>query len=155
MDELLRITEQAVMNGYTVAWGSDVSEKGFSHRNGLAIMPEDERSVSDRKSNEKFLIVDGEKIPNGFMQPVKEVEVTQQMRQEAFDNKKTTDDHGMHIVGIVQDQNGKKYFIVKNSWGDTNDLHGYLFVSYPYFKYKTTMIMVHKDAVPKEIRKKM
>ncbi len=155
MDELTLIVEHALMNGYTVAWGSDVSEKGFSHRNGLAIMPEDERTVSDKKSREKFLDIDGEKIPNGFMQPVKEIEVTQEMRQDAFERKLTTDDHGMHIVGIVKDQNGKKYFIVKNSWGDTNDLNGFFFVSYPYFKYKTTMIMVHKDAVPKDIKKKM
>ncbi len=155
VDELTEIAEHAIMNGYTVAWGSDVSEKGFSHRNGLAIVPEDERTVSDRKSKEKFLLIKGEKVPNGFMQPVKEVEVTQEMRQDAFERKLTTDDHGMHIVGIVKDQTGKKYFIVKNSWGDTNDLNGYFFASYPYFKYKTTMIMVHKDAVPKKIKKKM
>ena len=155
MDELADIAEHALMNGYTVAWGSDVSEKGFSHRNGLAIVPEDERTVSDPKSEEKFLLLDGEKVPNGFLQPVKEKTITQEMRQDAFERKYTTDDHGMHIIGIAKDQTGKKYFIVKNSWGDSNELHGYLFVSYPYFKYKTTMIMVHKDAVPKAIRKKM
>ncbi len=155
MDELAQIVEHALLKGYTVAWGSDVSEKGFSHRNGLAIMPKDERTVSDPKSSEKFLTVDSEKVPNGFMQPVEEITVTQEMRQDAFERKLTTDDHGMHIVGLAKDQNGKKYFIVKNSWGDTNELHGYLFVSYPYFKYKTTMIMLHKDAVPKNIRKKM
>ncbi len=155
MDELVQITEYAIMNGYTVAWGADVSEKGFSHKNGLAIVPEDIRSVSDRKTDEKFLTPDGEKIPNGFMQPVKELKVTQEMRQKAFENKLTTDDHGMHIVGIAKDQTEKKYFIVKNSWGDTNDLNGYFFVSYPYFAYKTTMIMVHRDALPKNIKRKM
>jgi len=155
VDELLKITEDAIMKGYTVAWGADVSEKGFSHRNGLAIFPEDERTVSDRKSKDLFLKIDGEKVPNAFMQPVKEIEVTQEMRQDAFDRKLTTDDHGMHIVGIAMDQTGKKYFIVKNSWGNTNDLNGYFFVSYPYFKYKTIMVFLNKDALPASLKKKM
>jgi len=154
LDELTEITEKALLNGYTVAWGSDVSEKGFSHRNGLALVPEDERTVSDKKSDEKFLEIEGEKVPNAFMQPVKEITVTPEMRQDAFERKFTTDDHGMHIIGIAKDQTGKKYFIVKNSWGDTNELHGYIFVSYPYFRYKTTMIMLHKDALPRKLRKK-
>jgi len=155
VDELTRLTENALMKGYTVAWGADVSEKGFSHKKGLAIVPEDERTVSDSKSNDLYITVDGEEVPNGFLVPVKEKTVTQQMRQDAFERKFTTDDHGMHIIGIAKDQNGKKYFIVKNSWGDTNDLHGYLFVSYPYFQYKTTMIMLHKDALPSALRQKM
>ncbi|NPA42977.1 MAG: aminopeptidase [Chlorobi bacterium] len=154
VDELVRITEHALQKGYTVAWGSDVSEKGFSHRNGLAVMPEDPRTVSRPKSDSLYFTVKGQKVPNAFLQPVKEVRVTQKMRQEAFETKATTDDHGMHIIGLARDQKGNKYFIVKNSWGASNDLGGYLLVSYPYFAYKTTMIMVHKDAVPKDIRKK-
>ncbi len=155
LDELLQITENALMKGYTVAWGADVSEPGFSHRNGLAVYPADPRTVSDKNSNQLFLEINGEKVPNAFMQPVEEIKVTQQMRQDAFDRKLTTDDHGMHIVGIVKDQKGRKYFIVKNSWGNTNYLNGYFFVSYPYFKYKTIMIFLHKDALDKNIKRKL
>ncbi len=154
IDDLVAITENALTNGYTVAWGADVSEKGFSHRNGLAIWPEDPRTVSDPRSKDLYLEIDGKKVPNGFMQPVPQKTVTQAERQEMFDRKFTTDDHGMHIVGMAQDQNGMRYFIVKNSWGDSNPLHGYLMVSEPYFRAKTIMIFVHKDAVPKKIKKK-
>ncbi len=154
LDELVTITEHALKNGYTVAWGADVSEKGFSHRNGLAILPEDERTVSDRKSKDLYLNIDGKKIPNAFMQPVPQKKVTPEMRQEWFDRKFTTDDHGMHIIGMAKDQNGMRYFIVKNSWGDSNALHGYFLVSEPYFRAKTIDIFVHKDAVPAATKKK-
>ena len=155
LDDFMKIAENAIMKGYTLGWGADVSEKGFSHRNGLAIVPKDPNSVKSRRSSEKFFDIDGEKIPNGYMQPVEEKWVSQQERQIAFDNKETTDDHGMHIVGIVKDQKGKKYFVVKNSWGDTNDLNGYFFASFPYFRYKTMDIFINKNALPKDIRKKL
>jgi len=154
VEELVQIVDHALRKGYTVAWGSDVSEKGFSHRNALAILPADPATVSKPKSDSLYIKVKGRQVPNAFLQPVEEQNVTQAMRQKAFENKTTTDDHGMHIVGIAEDQKGRPYFIVKNSWGDSNALHGYLLVSYPYFAYKTTMIMVHKNAVPKKIRKK-
>ncbi len=155
LDDLMRIAEYAINSGFTIGWGADVSEKGFSHRNGLAIVPKNENSVKSRRSKEKYFDIDGEKVKNGFIQPVEEKWVTQSERQLAFDNKETTDDHGMHIVGIVKDQNGKKYFVVKNSWGDTNDLNGYFFASFPYFRYKTMDIFINKNALPKDIRKKL
>ncbi len=156
LDELINIAENAIMKGYTFAWGADVSEKGFSHRKGLAIVPVDERTVQDKKSNELFFEKEGEKIPNAFLQPVKEKNVTVQERQKAYENGTTTDDHGMHIVGIVKDQNGTKYFIVKNSWGTAyNDLNGYFLASFSYFRYKTIDIFVHKDALPKQLKKKL
>ncbi len=154
LDELLSVAENAINKGYTFAWGADVSEKGFSHRKGLAIVPEDERTAK-RKSGDKWLEIDGEKIPNAFYQPVPEKKITPEMRQVAFENRSTTDDHGMHIVGIVKDQNGKKYFIVKNSWGNSNQLNGYFLASFPYFKYKTIAIFLHKDALPKDLKKKL
>ena len=87
--------------------------------------------------------------------PVKERNVSQEERQIAFDNQETTDDHGMHITGLVEDQEGTKYFIVKNSWGKTNDCDGYFFASFPYVKYKTMNILVHKDALSKNMKKKL
>jgi len=156
LDELLEISEQAIMKGYTFAWGADVSEKGFSHRKGLAIVPVDERTVKDKNSKDLYFEIDGEKIPNAFLQPVKEKTVSPEERQEAFENGETTDDHGMHIVGIVKDQKETKYFVVKNSWGtEHNQLNGYFLASFPYFKYKTMAIFVHKGALPKQLKKKL
>jgi bleomycin hydrolase len=155
LNELLQIAENAIMKGYTFAWGADVSERGFSHRKGLAIVPQDERTVQNRKSNDLFFDENGEKIPNAFYQPVKEKKITPLMRQQAFEDGRTTDDHGMHIVGIVKDQHDNKYFVVKNSWGKSNQLNGYFLASYPYFKYKTIDIFVHKDALPKDLKKKL
>jgi bleomycin hydrolase len=83
------------------------------------------------------------------------MEITEDMRQKAFDNYQTTDDHGMHIVGLSKDQNGKEYYIVKNSWGATNDYKGYLYMSKNFVKYKTTAILLNKGGIPKELSKKM
>lgn len=85
-----------------------------------------------------------------------ELQITQELRQKAFDSQETTDDHGMHITGLVKDQNGTKYFIVKNSWGiKYNDCDGYLYASWNYVAYKTMNIMIHKNAIPKDIAKKL
>lgn len=144
MDELVEIVDHALANGYTVAWAGDVSEKGFSWKNGVAYVPEIdfENMTADQKLN----------IFNG---PQPEKKVTEDQRQLAFDNYETTDDHGMHIVGTAKDQNGKDYYIVKNSWGVTNDHQGYLYMTKEYMKYKATDIMIHKNAVPKAISKKL
>jgi len=156
LDELVSVAENAIMNGYTFAWGADVSEKGFSHRKGLAIVPEDMRTVQDKKSKDLFFDDNGEKVPNAFYQPVKEKIYMPEERQEAFENGETTDDHGMHIVGIVKDQKNNKYFVVKNSWGtEHNDLNGYFLASFPYFRAKTLIVFVHKDALPKNLKKKL
>ena len=87
--------------------------------------------------------------------PVKERNINQEDRQIAFDNQETTDDHGMHVTGLVEDQKGTKYFIVKNSWGESNDRDGYFFASFPYVKYKTLNIQVHKDVLSKDLKKKL
>lgn len=156
LDDLMAATEYALKNGYTVAWGADVSEKGFSFSNGLAINPVDELTISVSGSdNKNFSDGGAEKHSNAFVTPVKEVEVTPEIRQEGYDNKSTTDDHGMHIVGMYKDQNGTKYFLVKNSWGTGNYPEGYLYVSESYFKWKTINVYLHKDGLSKALKKKL
>lgn len=157
LDEFMMVMEESLKNGYTFAWGADVSEKGFSYKNGLAIVPEDEKTIKVKgKDNKNFSDAGAEKIANCFDEPVKEKEITQEMRQLGFDNQTTTDDHGMHVTGLVKDQKGTKYFIVKNSWGlKHNDLDGYFYASFPYVKYKTMNIQIHKDAIPANIKKKL
>ncbi|MEO4004085.1 C1 family peptidase [Flavobacterium sp. CAU 1735] len=144
MDELTEIIDNAVKKGYTVAWAGDVSEKGFSWKNGVAFIPE--KNFSDMTPEEKADMFNG---------PKPEMKITEELRQKAFDNYTTTDDHGMHIVGISKDQNGKEYYIVKNSWGLSNDYKGYLYMTKDFVKYKTTDIMVHKGAIPSAIAKKL
>ena len=157
LDEFMSVMENAIMNNYSFAWGADVSEKGFSFRDGLAIVPADESTIKQRgRDNKHFSDAGAEKIANCFDEPVEEKVITQQMRQIGYDSQTTTDDHGMHITGLVKDQNGTKYFIVKNSWGaDRNECDGYFYASFPYVKYKTMNIMIHKDAIPKDIKKKL
>ena len=157
LNELVEIMDNAIMNGYGIAWAADVSEKGFSYRNGLAIVPEDMDAIKKRgKDNKHFSNAGSQKSGTQFDHPGPELEITPELRQEAYDNYETTDDHGMHITGIVKDQNGTEYYIVKNSWGtDNNDNDGYFFASKAYVKYKTMDIMVHKDAIPKAIKKKL
>lgn len=157
LDELMMVMKEALKSGYTFAWGADVSEKGFSFRDGLAINPEDASTIQTRGSDEKFFNSAGaEKISNAFLSPVKEKMVTQEERQAAFDSQETTDDHGMHITGLIKDQNGTEYFVVKNSWGtEYNDCDGYFYASEAYARYKTMNILVHKDALPKDIKKKL
>jgi bleomycin hydrolase len=154
LDELFTIVEHALKNGYTIAWGADVSEKGFSFRDGLAIVPEDDATIEvNGRDNKNFSDAGARKISNAFLTPVKEKVITPEMRQEGYDTKLTTDDHGMHIVGMYKDQAGTKYFLVKNSWGsDRNYPKGYFYASEAYFKLKTMNYFLHKDALPKEIR---
>jgi bleomycin hydrolase len=157
LDDMMRVIDNALMDGYTIAWGADVSEKGFSFRNSLALVPEDESTIKSRGSDSKnYNDAGSQKTSSAFDEPVEEKTITQEMRQEAFDNYETTDDHGMHITGIYKDQNGNKYYFIKNSWGTKyNDLDGYFLASEAYVRYKTMDFMVHKDALPKDIRKKL
>lgn len=156
IDELMEVAEYSLEKGFTWAWAADVSEKGFSFRNGLAIVPEDESTIRKQgRDNKHFSNAGSQKFSDAFNQPVPEKKITQEMRQIAYDNYQTTDDHGMHVVGMVKDQNGTKYFYVKNSWGTGNDCDGYFFTSEAYFRYKTMNIMLHKDALPKKIAKKL
>ena len=144
LNDLTDIIDNALKNGYTVAWATDVSEKSFSWKNGIAYVPT--KKVDEMTPEEK---------ENMFNGPKPEMEITEEVRQKAFDNYQTTDDHGMHIVGISKDQDGKEYYIVKNSWGATNDYKGYLYVTKNFIKYKSTALMVNKGAIPAAIAKKM
>ncbi|MGJ1346432.1 aminopeptidase C [Sphingobacterium siyangense] len=144
MNDLTDIIDNALQKGYTVAWATDVSEKGFSWKNGVAYVPE--KPFEEMTDQEKSTM---------FVGPKPELKVTAEERQKAFDNWQTTDDHGMHIVGLVKDQNGKEYYIVKNSWGTTNDYHGYLYASKEFVRYKTTSLMLHKDGLTKDLKSKI
>lgn len=159
MNELKEITDYALSKGYSVAWAADVSEGGFQWYNGFAILPK-ERTQADMEGTElarwvKLSDKDREAEKFEFKGPVPEIEVTQEMRQEMFDSHETSDDHGMVIVGTAHDQEGNRYYKVKNSW-DTNQVYdGYFYVSEAYFLAKTIDIMVNKDAVPKSVISKL
>ncbi len=156
LDEFMASIDHSLMGGYSIAWASDVSEKGFSFRNGLAIVPEHDSMLTMKgKDNKHFNSAGAERKGSQFDTPGKEKVITQEMRQVAFDNYSTTDDHGMHLTGIVKDQNGAQYYIVKNSWGTKNDCDGYMYASVPYMQYKTMDVMLHKDALPKSVKKKL
>lgn len=157
MNEMMDIMKTSVMNGYSIGWAADVSEKGFSFKNGLAIVPKDVEDLKVKgKDNKHFSNAGADKSGSQFDSPGEELEITQELRQIGFDNYLTTDDHGMHFTGLVEDQEGNEYFIVKNSWGTSyNDCDGYFYASMPYVAYKTMNFMVHKDALPKSLKKKM
>ncbi len=158
LDEMMQIFDYAIENGYTVAWASDVSEAGFN-RQGLGIVPDVEGNRKEAGSDEaRWIGVSAEQqnaILNNQNAPGKELKITQEMRQIGYDNKTTTDDHGMHIYGIAKDQNGTKYYMVKNSWGESGKYKGIWYVSEAFVQYKTMNIVVNKNAIPAAIRQKM
>lgn len=144
MTDITDIIDYALKNGFTVGWATDVSEKGFSWKNGVAYVPEVPfEKMTDEQKRDMF---------NG---PKSEMTITEDLRQQAFDDYSTTDDHGMHIVGLAKDQHGKAYYLVKNSWGESNDYEGYLYVTKAFVQYKTTAFMLHKGGLPKEVAKKL
>ncbi len=159
MNELEEIIDNAVNTGYTVAWAADVSEKGFAtSQKGVAVIPiVDKANMTDAEITKWEKLTEKERNEELYKldKPGAEKVITQEMRQIDFDDYQTTDDHGMLIVGTAKDQVGNPYYKVKNSWGDYNDYDGYFYASKPYVKYKTMSIMVHKDAIPKSIRKKL
>ena len=156
IDELMEVMYNAIDKGYTIAWGSDVSEKGFT-RSGIATMPAEKKKVTAGSDQEKWVGKSNEEKTEEAPKPElpEEIIATQEMRQEGYDRKQTTDDHGMHIYGVAQDQNGTKYFMVKNSWGETGKYKGLWYASDAFVRYKTMNIVVHKDALPKDIKKKL
>lgn len=139
LNEFQEVMANSINTGFTFAWAADVSEKGFLYADGLAIVPESTINVKEAGTK-----------------PVSQLKITPELRQKAFDNFETQDDHGMHIVGTAKDQNGTLYYTVKNSWGkETNQCDGYFYASESYVLYKTTSIMVHKKAIPPAIAKKL
>ena len=158
IDELMQVFENAINTGYTIAWGADVSEKGFT-RNGIGVIPDIESMERSGSDQDRWLgLSTSEKdaeIKKMMEKPCKELEITQEMRQEAYDNYETTDDHGMQIYGIAKDQTGKKFYMIKNSWGTDNKYKGTWYISENFVKYKTMNIVVHKDAIPQAIKDKL
>lgn len=158
IDELMQVFDNAINNGYSVAWASDVSEKGFS-RNGVAVAADIESMERSGSDQDRWLGLSqtqkDQEIKKMLEKPCQEIKVTQELRQEEYDNYKTTDDHGMLIYGIAKDQTGKKFYMVKNSWGTDNKYKGTWYASETFVAFKTMNIVVHKNAIPKEIRAKL
>ncbi len=138
LEELMEVMKYSIKNGFTFAWASDVSESGFARGQGIAIVPEDNENLQD-----------------ALKKPMPEKTITQEIRQIAYDNWETTDDHGMQIFGITKDQNGKEYYMVKNSWNTDAGRDGIWYASEAFVAYKTINIVLHKDGIPKDIRKKL
>lgn len=160
LDKMMETVDYALTNGYTVCWDGDVSEKGFSFTNGVAINPEvkkvEDLSNTDRARFEKLGEKERLEEVFKFEHPYPEIKVTPEVRQAGFESFVTTDDHLMHVTGITKDQNGTKYYITKNSWGtDRNKFGGYLNMSESFVRAKTIYVMVHKDAIPKAIKIKL
>ena len=148
LDELIGTIDHSLESGYTVAWGADESEKYFSRITGMATVP------AEGDEQEEITLDDEGNLH--IARAIAEKKIDQEVRQQAFDNYRTTDDHGMHIIGKAKDNFGKEYYIVKNSWGtDSGPFGGYYYVSEAYVRYKTTDIMVHRDAIPSGLKQKL
>ena len=159
VEELMEVMEHAIMEGYTIAWASDVSEAGFS-RSGIAIVPDENAPENAGSDQERWLGQsarerDAELRTRVGREALAEKNITQEMRQEAYDRYETTDDHGMQIYGIAEDQQGNTFYMVKNSWGDTGPYNGLWYASDPFVRYKTMSIVLHKDALPVSVSTKL
>ncbi|RHJ84345.1 aminopeptidase C [Parabacteroides sp. AM08-6] len=159
LDELMEVFDNAINTGYTIAWGADVSEKGFT-RNGIAVVPDIKSMETSGSDQDRWVGLSKKEKDDEINKMIekpgcKELTITQEMRQKDYDNYQTTDDHGMQIYGIAKDQTGKKFYMVKNSWGTDNKYKGTWYVSEPFVAYKTMNIVVHKDALPKAIKAKL
>lgn len=159
INDLLEVMEYALDNGYSICWDGDVSEKGFSHKNGVAFVPLEDTTVfndTERAKWEQLSERDRKSMFYNYKEPVKEKIITQEMRQETFNNYAITDDHLMHITGLAKDINGTKYYYTKNSWNTNGSKeNGFIYMSESYIKLTTIAIMVHKDAIPNNIVKKL
>jgi len=152
LDEFMAVIDYAVDNGYTVLWGGDVSEKGFT-RDGFALLLAEKPAETSGSDQERWVGKAGGRLD--APKSIEEEVVTQETRQEMFDNKLSTDDHGMHLFGTAKDQYGNKYYLIKNSWGETGKYNGIWYMSVPFCQAKALNIVVNKNAIPKEIRKKI
>ena len=158
LDEMMSIIDNALANDYSIMWAADVSERGFSRTKAIGIIPEaDLESMSGTEAERwgKLSTKEKEDALYKFDKPGREKVITQQMRQEAYDNYETTDDHGMVIIGTATDQKGNPYFKVKNSWDVRPPYGGYYYFSRPFVEYKTMSFMVNKNAIPQPIREKL
>lgn len=160
LDELMEVIDGAIKNGYSVCWDGDVSERGFQFRHGAAIIPDvkDLSRYSAADSAAFAPLTEAQRLDSvfAFRRPYPEIVVTPEIRQEGFETFVTTDDHLMHITGLAKDQNGTKYYVTKNSWGtDRNDFGGYLNMSESFVRAKTIYVMMHKDALPSALRKRL
>lgn len=159
IDDMMQIFDYAIDNGYPVAWGSDVSEKGFriGVRKGFCVLPEtDGKAVKVGSDQSKWSGMNAQQLEDeAAKHPTPQRWVTQAERQAAFDDFETTDDHGMLIYGKATDQMGNEYYMVKNSWGDYGTYHGMFYASKAFVRYKTMNIVVNKNALPKDIKKKL
>lgn len=158
LDEFIESIDNAIMNGYTVAWATDVSETGFT-RDGIAIIPDLESAENAGSDQAHWLGLTAGERTNEIRGKIgkeilKEKAITQEERQLAYDNYETTDDHGMQIYGIAKDNDGNKFYMVKNSWGETGPYKGLWYVSEAFVRFKTMNAVIHKDALPKSIAKK-
>ena len=153
LDEFMAVIDNAVDNGYTVLWGGDVSEAGFT-RDGLAILVDTANKATSGSDQERW-VGKAEDKPAAAKELAKELQVTQETRQQMFDEKTSTDDHGMHLYGTAKDQNGTKYYLIKNSWGVTGAYDGVWYMSENFVKGKTLNFVVNKKALPKDIAKKL
>ncbi len=156
MDEMMKIIDNAVNNGYTLAWGADVSELGFS-RSGIGQLPDVESKELSGSDQARWTGLTSDWSKRDFLtsKPLPEIKATQELRQLGYDNWETTDDHGMLIYGIAKDQNGKEYYMAKNSWGTDNPYKGTWYFTKTFVAMKTIDIMVHKNAIPNDIAKKL
>ncbi|MBQ0159542.1 MAG: C1 family peptidase [Bacteroidales bacterium] len=160
LDEMMQIFDNAIENGYPIAWGSDVSEQGFrmGTRKGFCVLPADAKTAASLQGSDMahWTGMKSADIQNEAQKhPTPQRWVSQDERQAAYDNRETTDDHGMVIYGTAKDQMGNEYYMVKNSWGDYGDYHGMFFASKAFVRYKTMNILVHKDAIPDAIAAKL
>ena len=158
LEEMMAVVDNALANGYSIEWATDVSEKGFDRIKAIGIIPETDIDGMEGTEAEKWgklSAAEKEAALYKFDKPVKEKKITQEMRQIAFDNYETTDDHGMVIVGTAVDQQGNPFFKVKNSWDVRPPYDGYYYFSHPFVEYKTLSVMVNKNAIPQEIRTKL
>ena len=154
IDEMIAVLDNALENGYTACWGADVSHTGFT-RNGLGILIDEQATAAASVGSDQEHWVGREQGAPAPLTKIVEAETNQQTRQEEFDNKTMTDDHGMHIFGIAKDQDGKKYYMVKNSWGETGKYKGIWHVTEAFMRAQTLDITIHKDALTKDLKKRL
>lgn len=155
LDEFMQVINYSLENGYTVDWASDVSEPGFQYAKGFAVIPTTQVENMSGNERAKWETMSARDRMSTATEPITEMVITQESRQKGYDNYETTDDHGMQITGISKDQNGNVFYKVKNSWNTDNIYDGYFYASAPFVASKTLNIVVHKNAIPKDVKKKL